>query len=151
MWQQYKERKILGNDSLLTEAICQLQLLNFFPHMFNQNMSCHVNSFPFSIWLQLQSCSLVMKSFSFRPRNLIVPVTNKSFYRSTLCTMPNSCVILSTYSLSILLIFCLSPKTGLSSTISQGKVHTKKLIKQCLMLIFTQEQLSNICKKCWKQ
>ena len=25
LWQQYKERKILGNDSLLTEAIYQLQ------------------------------------------------------------------------------------------------------------------------------
>ena len=29
LWQQYKERKILGNDSLLTKAIYQLQLLEF--------------------------------------------------------------------------------------------------------------------------
>ena len=27
LWQQYKERKILGNDSLLTQAIYQLQRL----------------------------------------------------------------------------------------------------------------------------
>ena len=63
---------------------------------------------------------------SFRPVNLIVPVTNTSFDRGWVYqwTMPGpgvSSLILSSCSAHILLILCLSPQTGLSSTISQGK------------------------------